>query len=246
LEITVGPFTQDQFGSKLYNFLSNRISEYGNNKKIIIKNIAVVIEVYKMPREKNPMKKEKERLPPGQHLTNSFPVLQKGEIVHQNRSNYILTINGEVENAKKFKLDELMKMIDADLKTDIHCVTTWSKYDTNWRGIFMKTIINIVKPTTKAHFVEFTCADGGFTTTVPIDELNKSNALLALEYENKPIDDNHGGPVRGLLPDLYFYKSAKWVVQIRFLEKDQLGYWENGGYSNKADPWKEERYSYQD
>ena len=103
-----------------------------------------------------------------------------------------------------------------------------------------------MKPKQSAHFVEFTCADGGFTTTVPIERVKAENAMVALKYDDDPIPDSHGGPVRGIIPDLYFYKSAKWVIKISFLSEDRLGYWERGGYSNKADPWKEQRYKYND
>ena len=139
-------------------------------------------------------------------------------------------------------MSELKKLQDVEKVVDIHCVTSWSKYDTKWGGISFKKLLGLVKPKNTAHFVEFLCADGGFTTTVPIEAIQKDNTLLALTYEGLPIGDKHGGPVRPLIPDLYFYKSAKWVVTITFLEEDKLGYWERGGYSNKADPWKVQRY----
>ena len=195
---------------------------------------------------KNSNSNKKPRLPPGQHKSERFPVLQKGGIAHINREKYKLKIEGEIEHQRTFSLEDLKKLEDLKIVEDIHCVTSWSKFNTIWSGISFKKLFNIVKPKTTAHFVEFYCADQGFTTTVPIKRLLADNALLASKYEELPIDDKHGGPVRAVIPDLYFYKSAKWVVRITFLEKDKLGYWERHGYSNKADPWKEQRYSSDD
>jgi len=184
----------------------------------------------------------KSRLPPGQHIVDRFPVLQKGKVAHVDRDRYELKIIGEIEHPRKFTLDELRQLQDKEITADIHCVTSWSKLDTKWAGIAFKTILEIVEPKETANFVEFLCADGGFTTTVPIKKIKTEHAMLALRYDGLPLGDKHGGPVRAVLPNLYFYKSAKWVTQITFLNEDRLGYWEKGGYSNKADPWKEQRY----
>ena len=189
-------------------------------------------------------KNERPRLPPGQHLTERFPVLQKGGIAHIDRENYKLQIDGEIENPATFSLQELKKLQDKEIVADIHCVTSWSKFDTKWSGISFQKVFSIVKPKETARFLEFYCADSGFTTTVPIERLKANNTILALTYDGQPINDKHGGPVRPIIPNLYFYKSAKWVVKITFLKEDRLGYWERGGYSNKADPWKEQRYNY--
>jgi DMSO/TMAO reductase YedYZ molybdopterin-dependent catalytic subunit len=194
----------------------------------------------------NSDQKEKPRLPPGQHLTSRFPVLQKGRVPHIDRENYFLEFNGAIDMSSSFNLHQLDNLKDLDIIVDIHCVTSWSKFDTKWGGISFKKIFSIIKPKENARFVEFLCADDNFTTTVPIESLKADNTLLALTYEGKPINDDHGGPVRPIIPNLYFYKSAKWVKKITFLEKDRLGYWERAGYSNKADPWKEQRYSYHD
>ena len=192
-------------------------------------------------------KKEKiPRLPPGQHITSKFPILQKGGVTHINREEYKLEIEGEVEKPVTLTLKELTELEDKEVIEDIHCVTSWSKFDTKWGGISFNTLFNLVKPRISANFVEFYCADNGFTSTVPIERLKADNAILALKYNNLPIDDNHGGPVRPIIPDLYFYKSAKWILRISFLSEDRLGYWETHGYSNKADPWKEQRYQNDD
>ena len=189
---------------------------------------------------------KKLRLPPGQRVTNRFPVLQHGRVAHIDRGDYKLEIIGEVEQPINLTLSELEKLKDIEIMEDIHCVTSWSKFDTKWDGISFHKLFSMVKPKTSALFVEFLCADKGFTTTVPIDRLKRENAILALNYEGDPINDKHGGPVRAIIPDLYFYKSAKWVIKITLLKEDRLGYWERGGYSNKADPWKQQRYSHQD
>jgi DMSO/TMAO reductase YedYZ molybdopterin-dependent catalytic subunit len=188
---------------------------------------------------------KKPRLPPGQHLTDRFPVLQKGGIPRIDRENYKLEISGEVDNPVILSLEDLNKIQDKEIVADIHCVTGWTRFNSKWKGISFKKLFELSKPTKKAKFMEFYCADGGFTTTVPIEAF-KENTILALSYDGKPIDDKHGGPVRPILPDLYFYKSAKWVLKTIFLEKDRLGYWERAGYSNKADPWKAQRYSSDD
>ena len=194
----------------------------------------------------NSEKKEKSRLPPGQHVTERFPVLQKGRIPKIDRENYILELEGEVENPISIRLEELNKIQDKEIIADIHCVTSWSKYDTKWGGISFNKLFDLVKPKPTVNYVEFLCADDGFTTTVPIEKLHAENTILALTYEGEPIPEKHGGPVRPIIPNLYFYKSAKWVLRINFLKEDRLGYWERGSYSNKADPWKQQRYSSQD
>ncbi|MFW9773114.1 MAG: sulfite oxidase-like oxidoreductase [Candidatus Thorarchaeota archaeon] len=191
-------------------------------------------------------KKEKPRLPPGQHLTNRFPILQKGKIPEVDITNYVLEFDGEVENPMKFTLKDLKRIQDKKILADIHCVTSWSKYDTKWGGISFNKLFELINPKPTANYVEFYCADDGFTTTVPIEKLQEKNSILALTYDGMPITNKHGGPVRPIIPSLYFYKSAKWVRRITFLKEDRLGYWEKAGYSNKADPWKEQRYSYQD
>ncbi|TFG00609.1 MAG: sulfite oxidase-like oxidoreductase [Promethearchaeota archaeon] len=184
----------------------------------------------------------KPRVPPGQHEVDSFPVLQKGKIAHVTRDNYELEIAGEIKNPKVLSLQELNQLEDKIIHVDIHCVTSWSKLETQWTGISFTTLIDIVEPKSSAQFVEFLCADDNFTTSVPINKIKTPDAILALRYDGLPLGDKHGGPVRAVIPDLYFYKSAKWIKKITFLKKDRLGYWERGGYSNKADPWKEQRY----
>jgi DMSO/TMAO reductase YedYZ molybdopterin-dependent catalytic subunit len=186
------------------------------------------------------------RLPPGQHIAKRFPVFQKGNVIHLDRKTYKLTLEGEIENPMTFTLKDLEKLKNKNIIADLHCVTSWSKFNTKWGGLPFSTLFKIIKPKIEAQFVEFFCADESFTTTVPIEKLKADNAILALTYDGIPINDKHGGPVRPIIPDLYFYKSAKWLIKMIFLKEDKLGYWEKAGYSNKADPWKEQRYRYQD
>ena len=185
------------------------------------------------------------RLPPGQRKVNRFPVLQAGGIpYHLNKDNWSLDIYGEVKKPLTLTYDEFIKLPVTKIKTDIHCVTSWSLFDTTWEGVLFKEIFNIVQPTEKAKFVVFECEDlgGNFTTSLPIEAIMGNDNMLAFKYNGEELDVKHGGPVRGLVPKKYFYKSAKWVRKLKFVEKDELGYWEKGGYSNTADPWKEERY----
>ena len=186
---------------------------------------------------------KKPRLPPGQRKINRFPVLQHGSVAHLDRESYVLKIDGLVEKPLELSLQDLMTMQKQEEVVDIHCVTSWSKFDMKWGGILFRKIIEMVKPKPNAKFVVAHCADDGFTTSLPLDVLADDDVLLAYEYDGKPLDDKHGGPVRTLVPKRYFYKSAKWVKRLEFVEEDQLGLWERGGYSNTADPWKEERYA---
>ncbi|HME53428.1 MAG TPA: molybdopterin-dependent oxidoreductase [Candidatus Lokiarchaeia archaeon] len=188
------------------------------------------------------MRKNTQQLPPGQHATRNFPVLQKGGIVHIDRTEYKLVIDGLVQNPVTLSLDEIKNLGQRDETVDIHCVTTWTKYDMEWSGVPFKDIVDLVKPDPDAKFVIMYGADGGFTTSLPLDVMMDDDVLVAYGYQGKPISDDHGGPIRTLVPKKYFYKSAKWLVRLEFVKDDEPGYWERAGYSNTADPWNEERY----
>ncbi|MFX1294721.1 MAG: molybdopterin-dependent oxidoreductase [Promethearchaeota archaeon] len=188
----------------------------------------------------------KERLPPGQRKINRFPTLQAGGIpIHLRKENWTLEIYGEVKNPKLYTYEEFIQLPKTKIQTDIHCVTGWSLFDTEWEGVLFRSIVNIVKPTEKAKFVVFECEDlgGRFTTSLPLIDLMRDETILAFKYNGKDLENKHGGPVRSVVPKKYFYKSAKWVRKLKFTEKDEIGYWEQGGYSNTANPWKEERYA---
>lgn len=183
------------------------------------------------------------RLPPGQFETKAFPVLQSGRVIDSlNPQNYSLQIYGEVEKPVTLSFAQLQEWPHSNVSVDIHCVTTWSKFDTKWRGVLFTDVVKLVKPTSKAKFVVMECEEG-HTTSLPLEEMLQPNVMVADSYDEKPIEAKHGGPVRMLVPHKYFYKSAKWVRKLKFVAKDEPGYWEVRGYSNTADPWDEERYS---
>lgn len=169
------------------------------------------------------MSQRNQRLPPGQHLTKHFPVLQKGGVIHLNREQYELVIDGLVQNPVTLSLDDIRQLARQDETVDIHCVTTWTKYDMKWAGVQFKEIVNLVQPDPEAKYIIMHCADGGFTTSLPVDAMMDDDVLLAYEYEGKPISDEHGGPVRTIVPKKYFYKSAKWLIRLEFVNVDKPG-----------------------
>ncbi len=153
-----------------------------------------------------------------------------------------LQVKGEVKNPATFTWSELMQLPQADFVCDIHCVTGWSLLDSRWQGIRMRDLMDAVGVTKQAAFVIFE-AHEGYTTSIPIKEARKDNVILAHRFSGEAIAEPHGAPLRGLVPDRYFYKSAKWIEGIKFSTKDEPGFWESGGFSNSADPWTEDRYS---
>ncbi len=182
------------------------------------------------------------RLPPGQRLTDEFPVLHYGEVPNVDIEKWDFTISGKVKKNLRLSFSEFKNLPTTELKADFHCVTTWSKFDLLWKGILFKEIASLVEPLPEARFV-LIFALGGYTTNLPIDIAMDDDVIFAFEYDKKPLTPEHGYPLRLVVPKRYAYKSAKWVRGIEFLEFDQLGFWEQRGYSNSADPWKEERYS---
>jgi DMSO/TMAO reductase YedYZ molybdopterin-dependent catalytic subunit len=153
-----------------------------------------------------------------------------------------LKITGEIEMPTALSYQKLLKLEGVDLTCDVHCVTGWTLLDSKWRGVRMETIMETVKVKKSAGFVIFE-GHGGYTSNIPIQEARKDNVILAYEFSGHTLPVAHGAPVRGLVPDRYFYKSVKWLEGIKFSAVDEPGYYESGGYSNSADPWKEERYS---
>jgi DMSO/TMAO reductase YedYZ molybdopterin-dependent catalytic subunit len=182
------------------------------------------------------------RLPPGQKLVTNWPVLDLGVQPDVKPENWRLRVTGLVEKPTVWTLDQFKALpLFADV-SDIHCVTTWSRYDNHWQGVSARTILDIVKPKPEVQHVIFHAYDG-YTTNVKLNVFADPNVLLAWAWENKPLAREHGGPVRVIIPDWYFWKSAKWVTRIEFAAEDRRGFWETRGYHNEADPWKEERYS---
>ena len=183
-----------------------------------------------------------DRLPPGQKEVKTWPVLDLGVQPDVKPENWRLQIGGLVENPLHWTLPEFLALPQQDFVSDIHCVTQWSRFDNHWRGVAVKTLLDLVKPKAEAGHVVFHSYDG-YTTNVKLSVFAEANALLAHSWEGQPIPREHGGPVRVVIPDWYFWKSAKWVTRIELAAEDRPGFWEVRGYHNEGDPWKEERYS---
>ncbi len=184
-----------------------------------------------------------DRLPPGQYMTDRFPVLHAGDVpIYQDLSSWTLKVSGLVAHPVELTFDELIDLGLEERTTDIHCVTKWSKFDTVWRGIPIAKIIELVEPQASVtHLIAQ--AEYGFTTNIPYqDVLDDPTCMLAVEFDGKPLDPEHGYPVRFLLPHLYFWKSAKWLRGLEFRDSDAPGFWERNGYHNYGDPWREQRY----
>ena len=180
------------------------------------------------------------RIPPGQHAVKELPNMggTRGAKV---ASDWHLEISGEVENPRTLKYSDLMELKQVDLTCDVHCVTGWTLLDSRWRGIPMSTVMDLVRVKESARFVIFE-APGAYSSNIPLSEARRDNVILAHGYSGRDLAQAHGAPLRGLVPDRYFYKSVKWIQAIRFASVDEPGYYENSGYSNSADPWKEERF----
>lgn len=178
-------------------------------------------------------------LPPGQHLTESFPVLSTGATPRVGLEEWEFTISTESGARHRWSWQELLALPLEDVTADIHCVTSWSKFGTLWRGVSLDTLLAGVETT-----AEFTLAHsyGGYTTNVPLADLRGGRAWVALEYDGAPLEPQHGGPARLLVPHLYFWKSAKWVHGLSLLAEDEPGFWERNGYHMRGDPFLEQRY----
>lgn len=186
--------------------------------------------------------KDSGRLPPGQSLTQKFPVLTYGPIPKFNPETWDFRVFGEVENEMRWNWEDFQKLPTVTITVDIHCVTRWSKFDTTWTGVQFKHLAELVgmKDTTK-HIIAH--CDYGYTTNVPVEDMMRDDVLLTHIYDGKPLEPDHGAPVRTLVPHLYFWKSAKFLRALEFSPVDKPGFWETGGYHNYGDPFKEQRYS---
>jgi DMSO/TMAO reductase YedYZ molybdopterin-dependent catalytic subunit len=180
------------------------------------------------------------RIPPGQHAVKALPNMG-GTRGAKTVADWRLEIGGEVARPLTLTYADLMDLKQIDLTCDVHCVTGWTLLDSLWRGIQMTTIMDLVKVKDSARFVIFEAA-GDYTSNIPLSEARKDNVILAHGYSGGDLPQIHGAPLRGLVPDRYFYKSVKWLKAIRFEAADEPGYYEESGYSNSADPWKEERF----
>lgn len=190
----------------------------------------------------SPDTQRKVRTPPGQHLTDKWPVLHYGRVPSIQASSWNLKIFGLVEKERTINYKEFSEFPLIKVFSDIHCVTSWSRLDNLWEGLSTGELKKLVHINSEARFVIIHAA-GSFTTNLSISDFFEIDVLLALNHNGKPISADHGGPVRLVVPRLYFWKSAKWITGIEFVEKDRPGFWESNGYHNHGDPWKEERYS---
>ena len=179
------------------------------------------------------------RLPPGQYLVNDFPVLSAGPTPRPNLDQWSFSIEGEIDEPKRWTWKELLALPSDTVTKDIHCVTKWSKFDTTWKGVSLDTLMEGVE--TAAEYITAFC-DGGYTTNLPLEDVTDGKAWVAYEFDGEPLEAEHGGPARLLVPHLYFWKSAKWVRGLELREEDEPGFWEGYGYHNYGDPWKEQRY----
>lgn len=183
------------------------------------------------------------RLPPGQQLTSGFPVLSAGATPHTRLQDWNFSLEAEDGSTlSSWNWDEFRALGATEITADIHCVTRWSKFDTDWRGITVDRILEAAglgEP--PAPYVMAFC-DGGYTTNLPVEDLLDGKALVVWEYDGEPLAGSHGGPARLLVPHLYFWKSAKWVRGLRFMDDNDPGFWEANGYHHYGDPWREQRY----
>ncbi len=181
------------------------------------------------------------RLPPGQYVTDDFPVLSAGPTPRTPLDKWTFAIEGLVAASIKWTWGEFLALPAEEIATDIHCVTRWSKLDTHWTGVSLDTLFARVEIDPAARFILAYC-DGGYTTNLPLEDVRGGKAWVAYRFEGEPLAPEHGGPARLLVPHLYLWKSAKWIRGIRLMDRDRRGFWESLGYHNHGDPWTEERY----
>jgi DMSO/TMAO reductase YedYZ molybdopterin-dependent catalytic subunit len=183
-----------------------------------------------------------DRLPPGQHLTKGWPVLDLGIHPAIPLDQWTLNVRGAVEHPFSWNWNDFLAQPQCQTQSDFHCVTTWSTFDNAWEGVSFRHILNVAAPLAGARFVLFTSYDN-YTTNLSLEACADDDVLLTRMWNGAPLSTEHGGPVRVIVPKRYAWKGAKWVKQIEFLEEDRLGYWEVRGYSNTALPWEADRYS---
>ena len=183
-----------------------------------------------------------DRLPPGQKLTDGWPVLHYGNVPSVDIATWKFSIVGLVEQDAHFTWDEFQALPQSTLRSDIHCVTHWSKFDNEWTGVGFSDLMERVKVKPSAKYVMVHCY-GGYTTNIALQELLDDDVLFAYQHDGEPLSIEHGWPLRLVVPKLYFWKSAKWVRGLVFMDSDKPGFWEMYGYHIHGDPWKEERYS---
>ncbi len=203
-------------------------------------------------REAEQQVKEQGRLPPGQSLTQKFPVLHYGPVPRFDPATWDFRIWGEVEKERRWTWDEFQRLPRTKITLDLHCVTRWSKFDTIWEGVAVRTLLEqgLIKLKPAARFV-LQHAEYGFTVNLPLEVMLQENFLLATHFDGEPLPPDHGYPLRGVIGQIagrddlrtpYLWKGAKWLRGLEFLSQDRLGFWEQAGYHNEADVWKEQRF----
>jgi DMSO/TMAO reductase YedYZ molybdopterin-dependent catalytic subunit len=183
------------------------------------------------------------RLPPGQYLTEKWPVLHAGTVPDVDLATWTLDVSGEVERPLALTWVQLLELPSCEVTVDIHCVTRWSRFDTAFKGVHWSELAKLVSPKPSARFV-VAHAEQGFTANVPLAAIEAEDALIAYEADGEPLTPEHGWPLRLVVPSRYFWKSAKWLRGLELLDHDEPGFWERYGYNNNADYWREERYSF--
>ena len=182
---------------------------------------------------------DSDRVPPGQYLVDDFPVLSAGPTPRTPLEEWDFTITGDVAEPRRWTWEQFRALPSEEITKDIHCVTKWSKLDTVWEGVSVDTLLAEVAY--DADYVVAFC-DGGYTTNLPLEDVTDGKAWVAFGFDGEPLDAEHGGPARLLVPHLYFWKSAKWVRGLSLADHDEPGFWERYGYHNYGDPWREQRY----
>ncbi|MFB6149260.1 MAG: sulfite oxidase-like oxidoreductase [Halobacteriales archaeon] len=183
-----------------------------------------------------------DRVPPGQHVTDGFPVLSKGNIPNWDRETWEFTVRGAVDEPLTFSWEEFRALPAETQRQDFHCVTGWSKLDCEFTGVQFETLVDRAGVTPEAEHVMFSALDG-YTTDLPLADCRHPGVLFAYEFDGEPLSQEHGGPLRVVTPHKYAYKGAKWVDGVELLTEPERGFWERRGYSVTADPWAEDRYS---
>jgi DMSO/TMAO reductase YedYZ molybdopterin-dependent catalytic subunit len=183
---------------------------------------------------------EDSRVPPGQYVTEDFPVLSAGPTPHTPLPEWTFSMRLGGSTLRSWTWEEFLALPAETVTVDIHCVTRWSKLGTSWRGVPVRTLLDQVE---QAAPYALAFSDGGYTTNLPVEDVNAGQAWVAFEYDGQPLEPEHGGPARLLVPHLYFWKSAKWVRGLDLLDHNEPGFWENYGYHIYGDPWREQRYA---
>ena len=182
-----------------------------------------------------------ERVPPGQFVTEKFPVLTYGPTPRFDPKSWSFRAFGLVEKELTLTFDEFMKLPRVKVVADFHCVTQWSRLNNEWEWVSFREVMKLIKLKSEAKYVMVHC-DGGYTTNLPLEALVEEDVLFAYRHDGQPLPADHGGPLRLVVPKLYGWKSAKWVRGVEFTKKDRAGFWEARGYNMRGDPWLEERF----